>query len=192
MDLKNIIRKILLEQVSIPIYKEANPYKKIYANLKQVYSNTPDYILKEFFNTQILTNREALNAIINKYKSNPLPVIDDFYDSFLKGPWKLKVLNVNPTDFDDPTLQAFIDREFGDVNAYLVPDDEKRMQIQKSRVVSDGTNEPVITIYHKKTGKYELFEGWHRTMSILLTGDNGEDLKNWNKVKLRSFVLETE
>ena len=130
MDLKNIIRKILLEQVSIPIYKEANPYKKIYANLKKVYYNTPDYILKEFFNTQILTNREALNAIIYKYKNNPLPVIDDFYDSFLKGPWKLKVLNVNPNDFDDPTVQAFIDREFGDVNAYLVPDDEERMKIQ--------------------------------------------------------------
>ena len=191
MELKKIIKKFLLEQVSIPIYKEANPHKKIFLNLKKIYPNTPDYILKEFFNTQILTNREALNAIIYKYNSNPIPVIDDFYDRFLKGPWKLKILNVNPSDFDDHTVQAFIDREFGDVNAYLVPDDEKRMEIQKSRVVSDGTNEPVITIFHRRTNKYELIEGWHRTMSILLTGDNGEDLNNWNRVKLRSFVLET-
>jgi hypothetical protein len=35
-----------------------------------------------------------------------------------------------------------------------------------------------------------MVEGWHRTMSALKLGDNGEDLKNWDKVKLRAFVLE--
>jgi len=28
-------------------------------------------------------------------------------------------------------------------------------------------------------------------MSILLLGDNGEDLKNWDKVKIRAFVRDT-
>ena len=48
-------------------------------------------------------------------------------------------------------------------------------------------NEPVI-VERLSNGKYKLLEGWHRTMSILLLGDNGEDIKNWDKVKIRSFV----
>ena len=45
------------------------------------------------------------------------------------------------------------------------------------------------SVLRRLFGKYELIEGWHRTMSALKLGDNGEDLKNWDKIKLRAFVL---
>ena len=76
---------------------------------------------------------------------------------------------------------------FGDVNSFDVPGDEERMKTQMSMRRSDGNNEPVILL-RNPNGKYKLNEGWHRTMSILKMGDNGEDIKNWDKVKLRAFV----
>ena len=120
-------------------------------------------------------------------KVHPLLLTRGYWGEYLRGPWKLEILNVNPEDFDDRTVNAFSERHFGDVNTYQVPDDEERTQTQRDIAKGDGTNEPVI-VEKKPNGKYELIEGWHRTMSILLLGDNGEDLKNWGRVKIRAFV----
>lgn len=108
---------------------------------------------------------------------------------YLKGPWKLKIINVNPEDFTENTINAFIERDFGNIDAYFVPRDKERMDIQRNLPTTTGKNEPIIVVKHKN-GKYELIEGWHRTMSSLKLGDNGEDLKNWDKIKLKAFVLE--
>lgn len=185
--MKKLIRKILKE--SIPIYKEINPHGDIYEKLRKYYKTTPEYILKEVFQKLILDDKNTLKLILKNYYGDPIPYLsrNNYWDSFLKGPWKLKVLTVNPEDFDDSTVNAFLERDFGNVNAYMVPDDEKRMSVQKKLAKSKGMNEPIIVI-EQPNGKYELIEGWHRTMSILLLGDNGEDLKNWSKVKIRAFV----
>ncbi len=192
--MKKIIQKILKEEIfkeGIPIYKEYEPNtnKKMYERLKKYYNNTPEYILKDIF-----FNNIALNAIddINKnYYGDPLLFLARFdggyWDNFLRGYWKLEILNVNPEDFDDRTVNAFIERDFGNIDAYLVPNDEERMVTQKRLAKPTGMNEPII-VERNRNGKYELIEGWHRTMSILLLGNNGEDLKNWNKVKIRAFV----
>jgi len=126
-------------------------------------------------------------TIEKEFYGDPLLFARGYWGEFLKGPWKLQILNVNPEDFDERTLNAFSERDFGNVNTYQVPDDEERTQTQRDIAKGDGTNEPVI-VEKKPDGKYELIEGWHRTMSILLLGDNGEDLKNWGKVKIRAFV----
>jgi hypothetical protein len=84
-------------------------------------------------------------------------------------------------------VDAFFDRDFGNVNSFDVSKDEERMDTQMSMRRSDGNNEPVILL-RNSNGTYKLNEGWHRTMSILKMGDNGEDIKNWDKVKLRAFV----
>lgn len=182
--------KSLNEDVkSIPIYKEQNPYKKIYANLKKSFKNTPEYVLKDFYINQILGNKDVLNNIINNLNGNPIPTINNWYYNYLNGPWELKIIKVNPEDFDDNTINGFLDRDFGNENTYQVKGDEERTQLQRTLASKDATNEPIIVIYDNKSKKYRLIEGWHRTMSILLLGDNGEDLKNWEKVKIRAFVL---
>jgi hypothetical protein len=186
--MKNLIRKILKE--SIPIYKETNPYSKMYERLRTHYNNTPEYVLKEIFKKLILDDKENIKKIIKYYYNDPVVFLkssNGYWDSFLNGPWRLEILTVNPDDFDRNTVNAFIERDFGNINSYLVPNDEERMEVQKKLAKVDGTNEPIIVIQNK-IGKYELIEGWHRTMSTLLLGDNGEDLKNWDKVKLRAFV----
>jgi hypothetical protein len=191
--MKNIIKKILKETVlkeGIPIYSEyeSNTNKKMFERIKSYYKNTPEYIVKDFFINNI---KQYTNDIIKNYYNDPVLFLARFdggyWDRFLKGPWNLEILTVNPNDFDDRTVNAFLERDFGNVDSYLVPKDEERMNTQKKLAKSSGMNEPII-VERKPNGKYELIEGWHRTMSILLLGNNGEDLKNWDKVKIRAFV----
>lgn len=178
---------------SIPIYGEYEPSseKRIYEKLKKYYKNTPEYVLKDIFNNTI---RQYVKDIEKNYYGDPVLFLVRFdggyYDSFLKGPWYLEILTVNPEDFDDKTVNAFLERDFGNIDSYLVPNDEERMNTQKRLAKPTGMNEPIIVVRNFK-GKYELIEGWHRTMSILLLGNNGEDLKNWKKVKIRAFVKDS-
>ena len=174
----------------IPIYGEyeSNINKKILDKLKGYYSNTPEYVLNDIFNTNI---KQHTNDIVKNYYNDPVLFLARFdggyWDNFLKGPWNLEIIDVNPEDFDDNTVNAFLERDFGNIDSYLVPKDEERTSTQRRLAKPTGMNEPVIVV-RKPNGKYELIEGWHRTMSILLLGNNGEDLKNWNKVKIRAFV----
>ena len=174
----------------IPIYGEyeSNNNKKILDKLKGYYSNTPEYVLNDIFNTNI---KQHTNDIIKNYYNDPVLFLARFdggyWDRFLKGPWNLEIINVNPEDFDDNTVNAFLERDFGNIDSYLVPKDEERTSTQRRLAKPTGMNEPVI-VERNSNGKYELIEGWHRTMSILLLGNNGEDLKNWDKVKIRAFV----
>jgi hypothetical protein len=181
---KELIKKILKE--SVPIYKEHNLGKDMYQRLKSHFPNTPEYILKDYFYNNIVADIETINKY---YYGDPILATREGWVEYLNGPWKLQILTVNPEDFDDTTVNAFIERDFGNVDAYQVPNDEERMKIQKKLSKSTGMNEPII-VEKTKNGKYKLIEGWHRTMSILLLGDNGEDLKNWNKVKIRGFVID--
>ena len=206
--MKNLIKRILKEDLEywrvsnaspnsdeykmgivedVPIYKDHNLGKKMYERLRKAFPMTPEYVLKDFFYNNIVNEFETIEK---EYYGDPLLVTRGYWGEFLKGPWKLDILNVNPEDFDDSTVNAFLQRDFGNVDAYLVPKDEERTSIQRSLAKSNGMNEPVIVV-RKPNGKYELIEGWHRTMSILLLGDNGEDLKNWNKVKISAFVKDS-
>lgn len=213
--MKNLIRRILKENLEywrvsnaspnsdeyemgitedIPLYKEyeSKSNEKLYDKLKKYYSSTPEYVIKDIFYNNLVPN--AMEDINKNYYGDPVLFLSRFdggyWDKFLRGSWKLDILNVNPEDFDDSTVNAFLERDFGNVDAYLVPKDEERTLTQRSFAKSNGMNEPVIVV-RKPNGKYELIEGWHRTMSILLLGDNGEDLKNWNKVKIRAFVRDS-
>jgi hypothetical protein len=185
--MKGLILKVLRENYineDIPIYKEDNLGKKMYERLRKVYSTTPEYVLKDYYFNNIVGEFESIQK---DYYGDPILATRGYWDEYLKGPWKLEILNVNPEDFDDRTVNAFLERDFGNVDTYLVPNDKERTDIQRKIAKSTGMNEPVI-VERKPNGKYELIEGWHRTMSILLLGDNGEDLKNWGKVKIRAFV----
>jgi hypothetical protein len=203
------------EVSSIPIYKDNNPHKKIYEKMRMEFPNAPEYILQDYFRNVILMNAPhsvpPLKEIINTYNGDPIPYIkgdgNGWWYNYLNGPWKLQVLNVNPMDFADKTIRAFEERDFGKIDAYNVPYDKERMDTQMNMRRDDGMNEPVIVLIDPD-GKYELMEGWHRTMSILKMGDKPKDnyydeddndelwdeeipteLKDWDKVKLKAFVV---
>lgn len=189
--IRTILKKYLSEIVtSIPISSPKSfQCKKFYDRLKREFPQTPEYILKEFTTNVLCGNKEVFDVVMNQFFGDPIPFLGKMIYDYLKGPWKLRIIQVNPEDFTENTINAFIEREFGDVDAYMVLNDKERMEIQRELATSTGKNEPIIVIKHEN-GKYELVEGWHRTMSSLKLGDNGEDLKNWDKIKIRAFVLE--
>jgi len=206
--MKKLIRKILKEDLQnwgvsdatketykmfplkedIPIYREGNPYKKVWNNFRKGFPNTPEYVLRDFFEATFMQSPKNMKEVIQRFNSDPKPFLGSYWHDFFNANWKLEVLNVNPEDFTDKTINMFLDRNFGEVEMdYLVKNDKERTNIQRKLAKGNAMNEPVI-VAKNKDGKYELIEGWHRTMSALLLGDNGEDLKNWDKVKIRAWV----
>jgi hypothetical protein len=173
---------------SIPLYKPTSSVcKSFYNRFKKEFPNTPEYILKEFVTNVLCGDEESYKTVMGQYHGDPIPFLGKMIYDYLKGPWKLQIIKVNPEDFVENNINSFIEREFGEVDAYFVKDDKARMEIQKELATSTGKNEPIIVLKDKK-GKFEIVEGWHRAMSTLKLGDNGEDFKNWDKVKLRAFV----
>lgn len=186
LTMKELIKKILKE--SIPVYTQQNPYRKIWLKFRQSFPNTPEYVLRDFFEATFMQSPENMKELIYRHNGDPKSMLGSYWLKFLEGPWKLQILRLNPEDFTEKTINSFLERDFGNVDTYLVKNDEERTFKQRELLKIDGTNEPVILV---KTGnKYELIEGWHRTMAALLSGDNGEDLKNWDKVKIRAWVKE--
>lgn len=113
------------------------------------------------------------------------------------------ILNVDPSDFTERTQEIFVYRDFGYRANDQIRNDATRTLTQRSRYPSaDGTNEPVIVL--QVGNKYELLEGWHRTMALLLAGcpeDQHNALKNpsvnswthvdfsqWREVPIRAYV----
>jgi hypothetical protein len=182
--------KLLEDVQSIPLYKQTSSVcKSFYNRFKKEFPNTPEYILKEFVTNVLCGDDESFKTIMGQYHGDPIPFLGRKIYDYLNGNWKLKVIDVNPEDFTDNTVNALLERNFGEVDAYMVQNDKERMDVQRKLATPTGKNEPIIVIKHKD-GKYEMVEGWHRVMSTLKLGDNGEDLKNWDKVKLRAFVSE--
>jgi len=182
--------KLLEDVQSIPLYKPTSSVcKSFYNRFRKEFPNTPEYILKEFVTNVLCGDDESFRTIMGQYHGDPIPFLGKKIYDYLNGDWKLKVIEVNPEDFTDNTVNAFLERNFGEIDAYMVQNDKERMDVQRKLATPTGKNEPIIVIKHKD-GKYEMVEGWHRVMSTLKLGDNGEDLKNWDKVKLRAFVSE--
>lgn len=182
--------KLLEDIQSIPLNKpKSSVCKSFYNRLKKEFPNTPEYILNEFVVNVLCGNKESFRTIMSQYHGDPIPFLSKMIYNYLGSDWKLKIIEVNPEDFTDNTINAFLERNFGEIDAYMVPNDKERMEIQRKLATPTGKNEPIIVI-KDKDGKYEMVEGWHRVMSALKLGDNGEDLKNWDKVKLRAFVSE--
>ena len=175
--MKGLIRTLSEMVTSIPTHHINKSTNKVYEFVKKLYPHANEYVVKDFLN----------DKNFSKYDKDELFRAILGFPKFVTENYKLKVLNVNPVDFAESTISGFISRDFGNVNSYMVPDDYNRTKIQRSISRSDGKNEPIV-VSQLKNGKYELLEGWHRTMAILLLGDNGEDMKNWDKVKIRAFV----
>lgn len=73
---------------------------------------------------------------------------------------------VVPSDFDEKTLDLFIQRCFGYRPLPTIQNDASRMDTQKKKM-NPGDNEPVV-ILQNQGQKLRLQEGWHRTMSMLV------------------------
>ena len=125
-----------------------------------VFREMPDYVFDDFVMSDKGFFQKELNKIL---KQNPNADEDDVAEQFsdwVKINWKLKVLEVNPSDFTKDNLKNMIRRKFGDANPGKIPNDEKRIAFQRNlaKKLKPGTNEPVIVL--NKGSQYRLLEGW--------------------------------
>lgn len=183
------IKKLILElnnQVNPNKMEKDELYYKYLSQLKGEYSETPEIVLTEFLDNKVFNDTENVKRIENTYYGDIRIDIRGYNDWFLSGPWELKTLELSINDFSRTTKQGFIDREFGDINPYMVPDDKERMLHQMRKQTGEGENLPVILVQEKDG--YELIEGWHRTMAILRLGDNGGSPETWKPQLIKAYV----
>jgi hypothetical protein len=137
----------------------ANPYSPSYSNEDPNLAPTVAYQANTPENTPrpspagMLSGNQYLNDIVWP----PRPI----------------VTNVSPLDFDQATLSIFINWRFGfSPKNHAVRNDSQRFDVQRQllKAQQEGDNEPVIAI--KEGDKYKLFEGFHRTMMLLLSPDD--------------------
>jgi len=203
-------------EVVAPVYKsDAEFYaggKELYQQYRAAFPRWPEQVAKDIYNqTQPGTNPDIITPIKNG--ADPKQVFLDYFTgkklgkgkvdaltglntaqltaALTKGTWSEEVLTVNPGDFAAHTLNKMKQRNF----LRTAGPDEDPVRIARGRqfaqaTAATGNNEPV-TLIRTREKKLVLWEGWHRTMSILALGDNGNaDPTKWDKVKLKAFVCE--
>lgn len=140
--------------------------------------------------------RSQYRELLRKYPNVPRYILHDMYrgrdedwfHGFNRLTWKKHVIEVNINDFSPNTQKKFLNRKFGEVNPQKVYNDKQRMHVQHeiTKSIIPGHNEPVILV--KRVDGYELWEGFHRAMSLLKLGENGHDSILWNRVKINAWV----
>jgi len=101
--------------------------------------------------------------------------------------WNLENITITKDIFDSQTIARMEERGMGQSNPYQVPNDAERHQGANTRLKQNpnikvhgysgpSNSEPIILIQqHNK--KYELLEGWHRTIQMILEYPKGYQQK---------------
>ncbi len=195
-------------------------FKGLKRMFQQEHPDMPRYVQNDLYNTRVghAMNRQVGQGGQNTDRPAETPNSDfpatkppaqmspsQIMDraGFRKDKWQQQVLQLSPADFNEKTQWHFIDRRFGFREEAQIRNDKQRTEFQRQAIAykEPGTNEPVIM---RKTNQgYELLEGWHRTMSLLLTGcpkdqmalmQSGDgyvqdfDLSKWRRVSMRAYV----
>lgn len=121
------------------------------------FPNTPQYVVRDF--------------IYKTYKDNPKGIEQDIEEWLNSLTWTLQNLFITIDIFDDWTqnrLKELIAQET----------ENPRFSTQKSLIIQRGiSQEPIILTL--VDGKYELQEGWHRTVESFKMYPNGYQQKAW-------------
>ena len=154
-DIRKMIDKV--RNFKQPIKEEIlNEIRKSFMNYwKEKLPNTPEYVVNDwFYKNNKNETQENIDELINKYKDVEWTLKKNF-------PMSLNILS-------DETIKRLKERWGGEKKKDL-DGDEERHQIQSGLVKIDGNKvitptEPIIIL--DLNGKYELVEGWHRTIQI--------------------------
>jgi hypothetical protein len=121
--------------------------------LREKLPNVPEYVLNDLFYKNLKdVNQTELIDIINDYTNYQWTLVDDF--------------PVTYDIFNQDTRKRLAARSGGKENPYQVPNDAQRHNTQQKLIATKGIpSEPLILL--KDGDKYELLEGWHRTIQLL-------------------------
>jgi len=139
-NIKILVREGLLNELRVSLLNY----------LKSKLPDVPPYVLQDFFYRTLKTSSKEQIA--------------EFIEYHGKFKWELKTnFNITMDIFDKRTSYYLHLRAGGLKNPFEVPNDAERHATQKDLLLKKGLpTEPIILIY--EDGKYELVEGWHRTI----------------------------
>ena len=126
--------------------------------------NFPVYVLNDWIK-ELVANETEFNQLLDELpqRYGPLDKI-----AWTKEP---QVLNFTYDSFDDDTKKKIELRQGGEVNLYNIPGDVERYKTQAGLVKGKNPQKDVIirepVIVFRRGKKYELIEGWHRTIQAL-------------------------
>jgi len=131
--------------------------------------NFPEYVLNDWIK-ELTANKEEFDKLLNEFA--------DHYGPLEKIQWtkEPQILDFRFEMFGDDTKQKIELRQEGEANPHNLPKDKERHDIQAELLKGKNpkdiiVREPVIVFRHGK--KYELIEGWHRTVQALKHYPNG-------------------
>lgn len=158
---KSELKQLIKEEILNEIRKSFMNY------LKEKLPNTPEYVVQDwFYKSNKGSTQKDIDELINKYKDVK---------------WELKKnFKINYKMFNNETQKRLKEREGGKEKKGLEGDLE-RHQTQAYLIKTDGNKvttptEPIIIL--DLNGKYELVEGWHRTIQIFKLLPKGFEYPN--------------
>lgn len=124
---------------------------------RELFPNTPEYVIKDF--------------IFKNYQHAPDQIEDEIVEWINSLNWTKQTITVTPSIFDSFTQQR--------IQQLLKSGNDDRFQYQRKQIASTGkpSNEPIILTVDD--GKYELQEGWHRTVESIREWPNGYKQVAW-------------
>lgn len=152
-EIRQIIRQIIRESANSESLTETR--QGMFNWLKSKLPNMPEYVIRDWVYKMVTQNDE-----INTYEG-----ITEWIDEWVKDmAWKKETnFPITMDIFTDKTKTELEKRLEGEIRAD-VDNDTERHETQKKMLQSKGiSNEPII-LFKTKSGKYELGEGWHRTV----------------------------
>ena len=164
--------------------------EKALAYLKKLAPNWPEYVLKDFVYNNYKNYLDEAEEVMRKWSENI------GYKTIQNVVWKFETLSLTLDSFDKDTVANMKKREFGKLNPFQVPrDSERHMRTKESLQKAGPSKEPIIMV-KRLDGKFELIEGFHRTMQSLLLWPRGYQQATYyaiakNEIKDSPFPLDS-
>jgi hypothetical protein len=124
--------------------------------------NVPDYVVRDLVYKGYKNDPDDAGEIIQWLNSKQ---------------WQLRLLTVTPNIWNDDTTQKLKSRAGGKSPGFKIPDDAARHEQQKSMLASGPSKEPIIV--SMVLGRFELIEGWHRTIQSMELWPEGYKQAAW-------------
>ena len=154
-------KRELIEESNKRILNERR--QGMFSYLKEKLPYTPEYVVYDwFYKSNKNETPENIEEVINKYIDVKWELKENFHMS----------LNI----LSDETIERYKERE-GGIEKKGLEGDLERHQTQSDLIKIDGNKvitptEPIILL-ELLNGKYELVEGWHRTIQIFKLSPEG-------------------
>ena len=132
----------------------------------------PDYVVKDM--------------LYGTLKNMPIEEIEEFIESMINEypdrKWVLDNIEIKMGVFDESTQKQLKNRKPKDGvsnNPNEVPRDVERHHKQRELIKANGPPKEPIILVKTHDGKYNLLEGWHRTIQTLDIYSNGYSQNAW-------------